>query len=450
VVQPRDDGSRARVVIVGGGFAGYHAARSLARSMGDDVDVVLVSPTNYFLYLPLLPEVAAGILEPRRIAVSLSATLPPCVRHATGEVDRLDLDARTVGWLDPEGAEHEITYDRLVLAAGSVHKILDIPGVKEYAHGFRGIPEALYLRDHVIRQIDLAAMCDDPAERDARCTFVVVGAGYTGTEVAAQGQLYSRELARSRGLGDDATRWVLVSRGEVMSGLDEHLSQTADRVLRDRGVDVRTGTSIDEAGPTEVVLSDGEHVPTHTLLWAAGVRPDPLIEDLGLEVSGGRVVVDRQLNLPGHPEVFAAGDLAAVPSPGRPGEYTAMTAQHAERQGRLAGRNVARSLRGGKLRKYKHRDLGFVVDLGGFTGAAAPLRVPLRGLTAHTVARGYHLFSMPGNRVRTAVDWLLEALLPRQTSQLGLVRSPAVPVDSTSPEVPRHRDAVAGRTFGAT
>jgi NADH dehydrogenase len=322
--------------------------------------------------------------------------------------------------------------------------------VLENAHGFRGIPEALYLRDHVIRQIDLAAMCDDPAEREARCTFVVVGAGYTGTEVAAQGQLYSRELARTRGLGDDATRWVLVSRGQVMSGLDQHLSETADRVLRERGVDVRTGSSIEEASPTEVVLSGGERVPTHTLLWCAGVRPDPLIEDLGLEVADGRVVVDRHLNLPGRPEVFAAGDLAAVPSPDRPGEYTAMTAQHAERQGRLAGRNVAASLRGGKLRKYKHRDLGFVVDLGGFTGAAAPLHIPLRGLPAHTVARGYHLMSMPGNRVRTAVDWLLEAVLTRQSSQLGLVRSPAVPVDSTSPEVPRHRDAAGGRTFGAT
>ena len=131
---------RPRVVVVGGGFAGFHTTRVLAKAMGDAVEIVVVSPTNYFLYLPLLPEVAAGILEPRRISVSLFDALPPTVRHATGEVDELDLDARQVGWQDPEGKHHELEYDRIVLAAGSVHKVMPIPGVTEYAHGFRGVP----------------------------------------------------------------------------------------------------------------------------------------------------------------------------------------------------------------------------------------------------------------------------------------------------------------------
>jgi len=205
------EGGRPRVVIVGGGFAGYHAAKSLARAMGDTVEIVLVSPTNYFLYLPLLPEVASGVLEPRRISVSLADTLPATVRHAQGEVDALDPAGRTVRWMDPEGRHHTTTYDRAVLAVGSVHKLLPVPGLSEYAHGFRGIPEALYMRDHLIRQIDLAAHADDPEERRARCTFVVVGAGYTGTEVAAQGQLFTRDLARARGLGEDAVRWLLAT-----------------------------------------------------------------------------------------------------------------------------------------------------------------------------------------------------------------------------------------------
>ncbi|MEJ2884890.1 NAD(P)/FAD-dependent oxidoreductase [Actinomycetospora aeridis] len=427
-----------KVVVVGGGFAGFQAARSLARRMGDAVDIVLVSPTNYFLYLPLLPEVAAGILEPRRISVALADALPRCVRHAPGEVDELDLDAHRIGWLDPEGIHHETTWDRLVIAAGSVHKVLPVPGVTEYAQGFRGVPEALYLRDHLIRQVELAAVCDDPEERAARLTTVVVGGGYTGTEVTAQGFLFTKELAAGRGLAE-VPQWVLVSRGELLSGLDPHLGRNADRVLRERGIDVRTHEQVEEATGGGVRLrSSGEHVPTRTLLWCVGVRPDPIIDDLGVEVDQGRIVTDTRLRVPGHPHVFACGDAAAVPDRARPGEYTAMTAQHAERQGRLAGRNVAASLGRGRGKAYKHRDLGFVVDLGGYDAAANPLGVKLTGGPAHVVARGYHLLAMPGNRVRTAVDWLMDALLPRQTAQLGLVRSPAVPLDSASPEVPQH------------
>jgi NADH dehydrogenase len=423
-------------VVVGSGFAGYHAARSLARATGDSVEIVLVSPTNYFLYLPLLPEVASGVLEARRISVSLADTLPRTVRHAHGEVDDLDLAQRTVRWMDPEGAHHTTAYDRLVLAVGSVHKLMPVPGLSQFAHGFRGIPEAVYLRDHLIRQIHLAAGTDDPDEARARRTFVVVGAGYTGTEVAAQGVLFTRDLARARGLDDDAVRWVLVTRGKVLSGLDAHLGVTAERVLRERGVEVRTGETVEEATADGVRLHGGEHVPTRTLVWCVGVRPDPLIEDVGLELAEGRVVVEPTLTVPGHPEVFACGDSAAVPDLTRPGHLTAMTAQHAERQGKLAGRNVAASLRGRRLRRYRHRDLGFIVDLGGTDAAANPLHLRLAGLPAKVVARGYHLLSMPGNRVRTAVDWLLDAVLPRQSTQLGLVRSSSVPLDTSSPEVP--------------
>ncbi|MCD2191800.1 FAD-dependent oxidoreductase [Actinomycetospora endophytica] len=427
-----------RVVITGSGFAGFHAAKALARRTRGAIEIVVVSPTNYFLYLPLLPEVAGGILEPRRIAVALSDALPACVRHAPGEVDDIDLEAHEIGWLDPEGVGHRMSYDRLILAAGSVHKVMPIPGINQYAVGFRGVPEALYLRDHLVRQIDLAAMCDDPAEREARCTFVVVGAGYTGTEVAAQCQLFTRALAASRGLNPDDMRWVLVSRGEVLAGLNEHLARSADAVLRHRGVEVHTDTTMEEAGDAEVLLSTGERIPTRTLLWCVGVRADPLIENLDIELDSGRVVVHETLQVPGQTDLYACGDVAAVPDPSRPGERTPMTAQHAVRQGALAGRNVAASLGHGSLRPYRHRDLGFVVDLGGFKAAAAPLHLPLTGLPAKIVARSYHLGAMPGNRLRTAVDWTLEALQPRQSAQLGLVRSPAIPLDTASPEVPQH------------
>ena len=429
---------RPRVVVVGGGFAGFHAARSLAKRLGDDAQIVLVSATDYFLYLPLLPEVAAGVLEPRRVAVPLAASLTG-VDVVLGEVDDVDLGARRVGWADPEGGRGSVTYDRLLLAVGSVNKLLPIPGVGEHAHGFRSLPEAMYLRDHITRQIELAAATDDRAERTARCTFVVVGAGYTGTEVAAQGVLFTDQLVAAHPLlHDQPVRWMLLDMADkVLPGLDDRLSRTADRVLRERGVEVRMGQSVEEAHHHGVTLTDtGEEVPTRSLIWCVGVRADPLVEDLGLKTEKGRVVVDEFMRVPGHPEVFACGDAAAVPDVTRPGSATAMTAQHAQRQGTLVGRNIAASLGHGTARRYKHHDLGFVVELGGRDAAANPLKVPLSGLPAKAVTRGYHLAAMPGNRVRTAADWLLDAVLPRQTVQLGLVRGAAVPLETAAPERP--------------
>ncbi len=426
---------RPRVVVVGGGFAGFHADRSLSRRLGDDAEIVLVSATDYFLYLPLLPEVAAGVLEPRRVAVPLGASLPK-VNVVLGEVDDIDLTARRVGWVDPEGGRGSVTYDRLLLTVGSVNKLLPIPGVTEHAHGFRTLPEAMYLRDHITRQIELSAVSDDPAERAARCTFGVVGAGYTGTEVAAQGVLFTDGLIAAHPvLRDQPVRWLLLDVAKrVLPELDERLSATADRVLRERGVEVRMGQSVEEAGSDGVRLTTGEDVPTRSLIWCVGVRADPLVESLGLKTDKGRVVVDEYMRVPGHPEVFACGDAAAVPDLTRPGQATAMTAQHAQRQGALVGRNIAASLGKGTSRRYRHHDLGWVVELGGRDAAANPLHVPLAGLPAKAVTRGYHLFAMPGNRVRTAADWLLDALLPRQTVQLGLVRGTAVPLETAAPE----------------
>ncbi|MFF4351048.1 NAD(P)/FAD-dependent oxidoreductase [Streptomyces sp. NPDC001530] len=430
--------SRPRILIVGAGFAGYRTARTLSRLTRHQADITLLNPTDYFLYLPLLPQVATGLLEARRVTASLSGTLPQ-VRLVLGEADGVDLDARSVHYTDPEGDGGTLTYDRLVLSVGSVNKLLPIPGVAEYAHGFRGLPEALYLRDHVTRQVELAAGSDDPKSCAARCTFVVVGAGYTGTEVAAQGKLFTDALVRKQPLREGIRpRWLLLDIApRVLPELDERLSRTADRVLRQRGVDVRTETSVEEATPTGVRLSDGEFVDTRTLVWCVGVRPDPLVEGLGLPLERGRLLVDPYLQVPGRPEVFACGDAAAVPNLEKPGEYTPMTAQHAWRHGKVAAHNVAASLGSGSRRAYRHRDLGFTVDLGGAKAAANPLGVPLSGPLAGAITRGYHLAAMPDNRVRVAADWLLNAVLPRQAVQLGLLRGWSVPLDTASPELAR-------------
>jgi NADH dehydrogenase len=219
----------------------------------------------------------------------------------------------------------------------------------------------------------------------------------------------------------------------VLPSLDARLARAADAVLRERGVDVRLGTSVTEATMDGVHLSTGEYVPTRSLIWCVGVRPDPLVQGLGLETMQGRLVVDEFLTVPGHPDVYACGDAAAVPDLTRPGEITGMTAQHATRQGTTVARNIAASYGSGRRRAYKHHDLGFVVDLGGLDSAANPLGVPLKGFPAKVVTRGYHLLSMPGNRVRVAADWLLDLLLPRQGVQLGLVPGSAIPLDSARP-----------------
>jgi NADH dehydrogenase len=422
------------VVIVGAGFAGFNAARELSRLLDAATQIVVINSADYFLYLPLMPQVAGGLVEPRHICVSLPRRLPK-VRFVLGEVQHVDPRRRVVSWASPEGSSGEVAYDRLILTAGSVNKLLPVPGVAEYAHGFRSIAEAIFLRDEITRQLELAAVAADPDERAARCTFVVVGAGYTGTEVAAQGQLLTTRLVKAMpGLGGQRIRWMLLDTApRLLPELDSRLSKTADRVLRRRGVEVRTGQSVTEAMADCVMLSTGEKVPTRSLIWCVGVRADPLVDGLDLRTSRGRLVVDEFMSVPGAPDVYACGDCAAVPDLTQPGEVCGMTAQHALRQGRQVARNVAASLGKGSARPYRHHDEGFLVDLGGDAAAANPLNIPLSGLTANVVTRAYHLSAMSGNRIRVLSDWILNTISPPEAISFGVITSESVPLDADNP-----------------
>ncbi|MEU8664440.1 NAD(P)/FAD-dependent oxidoreductase [Actinoplanes philippinensis] len=428
--------TRPRIVIVGAGFAGYHAARRLTRRLHGRADIVVLNPTDYFCYLPLLPQVAGGALEPRHIAVPLAGTLPGA-RLVLGEATGIDADTRTVEYRDPDGRAATLGYDRLLLTVGSVNQLLPIPGVAGNAHGFRGIPEALYLRDHLIRQIEMAATCTDPRERTARCTFVVAGAGYTGTEVTAQGQLLTEDVARRHPeLQGMRPRWVLIEHGDrILAHMDRRLSAAATSTLRQRGAEVRLRSSVAEATAHGVRLDDGAVLDSRTLVWCVGARPDPLVGGTGWPTDHGRLVVDACLTVPGRPGVYACGDAAAVPDLTRPGQTTAMTAQHAQRQGRCAADNIAADLGVGRRRPYRHAALGFVVDLGGPRAVADPLGVPLTGPAAAAITRGYHLAALPANRLRTAAAWLTAAGGRRPDIQLGLVPASAVPLDTAAPEV---------------
>ena len=423
-----------RVVIVGAGFAGYHAARELSRLAGASTEIVVINSADYFLYLPLMPQVTGGLVEPRHICVSLPRRLRR-MRFVLGTVHGVDTADKVVSWQSPEGGSGQVGYDRLILTAGSVNKLLPVPGIADYAHGFRSIAEAIYLRDNITRQLELAAVAADAAERAARCTFVVVGAGYTGTEVAAAGQLLTARLAQTLpGLAGQPIRWLLLDTApRLLPELDPRLSTTAERVLRRRGVEVRTGQSVAEALDSQVQLSTGEKVPTRSLIWCVGVRPDPLVGALNLETNRGRLVVDEFMAVPGAPGTYACGDCAAVPDLTRPGQICGMTAQHAQRQGKQVARNVAASLGIGHAKPYKHHDLGFVVDLGGLAAAANPLHIPLSGPPANAVTRAYHLSAMAGNRARVFTDWALNAVTPPQATSFGVISSESVPLDVDQP-----------------
>lgn len=442
-----NDNQRPRIVVVGTGFAGFHCLRTLERRLpAQAADLCAVNPTDYMLYVPLLPEVAGGTLDPRRVAVPLRTKLKR-TRTVLGDVTGVDLGNRTVTVTNVEGTDTELTWDRLVIASGSVTRLLSIPGVAEHAKGFKSVAESIYLRDHLLRQLELAEQTSDPVERRERTTFVVVGAGYTGTELVAQGRELTRDaLRRFRGLREEDVRWVLVDMADrVLPNLSERLSGPARQVLEERGVEVRLNTSVSEVTDRCVRLTDDTEIPTRSVVWCVGVRPDPLVEPLELATTQGRLDVDTHLRVPGHPDVFGIGDVAAVPDLTRPGEITPMTAQHAQRQGKVAAGNVAASLGYGESAEYRHRDLGFVVDLAGWQAVADPLHIPLRGFPAKVVTRGYHLVAMPGNRLRVAFDWLADLLTRRQVVHFGLVPEEGVSLAETDGRGPKAEGFAASK-----
>ena len=427
--------TKHRVVIVGAGFAGYNAARELSRRAGATTEIVVINSTDYFLYLPLMPQVAGGLVDSSHIRVSLTRRLRS-MRFVLGSVTSVDPEQKVVSWTGPEGAAGQVEFDRLILTVGSVNKLLPIPGIATYAHGFRSIAEALYLHDHIVRQLELAAVAADAEERASRCTFVVVGAGYTGTEVTAQGQLMTTRLAKTMpGLAGQPIRWMLLDLApRVLAELDPRLSKTATRVLRRRGVEVLTGQSVASALDGYVQLTTGEKVPTRSLIWCVGVRADPLVSGLKLDTNRGRLVVDEYMSVPGAPDIYACGDCAAVPDLTRPGQVCGMTAQHAVRQGKLVARNVAASLEHSRGKPYKHHDLGFLVDLGGLAGAADPLNIPLSGPLANAVTRVYHLYAMSGNQLRVLADWTLNAVTSPDATSLSVISAKSVPLDVNQPQ----------------
>jgi NADH dehydrogenase len=416
--------SRPSVVVVGGGFAGFFAARTLERLLPvGAADLTIISATDHMCYSPLLPEVAAGRLDPRRIAVPLHSGLRRA-RVLQAMVEDVDFAGRTLTYSTDGDAAVQLSWDRLAITTGSVTRILPTPGLETHALGLKNLVEAVYVRDHVLRQLELADSTDDLAERRARLTFVVVGAGYAGTETAAQLQWMTiQQLDLYPRLRREDLRWVLMDLApSVLPEMGPRLSRAALDVVRQRGMEVMLGTTVTAMDDDGVTLGDGRRLLTRTVLWTVGVTPPPLVQELGLPVSRGRLVVDEQLRLREH--VWAAGDSAAAPDPFNDGGSTyPPTAQNAQRQGVVIAHNIAASLGHGTPHPYRHRDLGLVADLGRTAAVARPLGVSLTGLPAKVVTKAYHLYALPtaGNRLRVAADWAVNTVSRPIAAQLGLV-----------------------------
>ncbi|MGE2836215.1 NAD(P)/FAD-dependent oxidoreductase [Mycobacterium sp. SMC-4] len=416
------------VVIVGSGFTGFECARRLMRILrkhDSDVEVTVVSPVDYMLYTPLLPDVAGGVVDGRFVTIPLANALSG-VRLVRGRATDVDFAAKTLSYTDPEDRVRELSWDRLVLAPGSVTRLFDIPGLADHARGLKSTAEALYLRDHVLEQLELAHVDDDAGRIRARRTIVIVGASYSGTELAVQLRALADAAARQLGFDGSDVRFVLLDMAkQVMPEVGEKLGAAAMRVLRERGIDVRLETTLKAVHPDHVILSDDSRVDTQTVAWVTGVTGAPLIDGLGLDTERGRLKVGADLQVPGHPDVFAGGDAAAVPDLTKPGKLTPPTAQHATRQGKVLARNVAASLGYGTRKHYKHRDMGLVVDLGPRYAVANPLNIQLSGLPAKLVTRAYHLYAIPRfvNRWAVSLAYLTDAVFDRSVVSMGLSTS---------------------------
>jgi NADH dehydrogenase len=408
--------ARGGVLVVGGGFAGAYVARELG-----DRGATVVSKENFMLYTPLLPEAASGMLEPRHCVVPLREMCP----HAElilGSVTALDLDARTAAVETDEGPQ-TVEWSDLVLALGAVPRTLPVPGLSEHALSFKSLADAIHLRNHVLHQLEASDAAIGEEERSRRLTFVFVGAGYAGVEALAElSDLAEDALPYYPRLRPTRRRWVLVDAApRILPDIPPPLGDYAAAELRKRGMEIHVGTTLESVSADEAVLGDGTRIPTNTLVWTAGVAPNPTLREWSLPLDEkGRVEVDELLRVRGHEHVWALGDCALVPNT-RSDRPDPPTCQHALRQARRLAKNLT-----GPPEPYGYRMLGQVATLGRHKGIAEVLGVNLHGFLGWWVTRSYHLYQLPlvQRKLRVVVDWTVALFFRRDIAELGQLGHP--------------------------
>jgi NADH dehydrogenase len=415
------------VVIAGGGFGGAMAARELERIMPkQSARLTLVNDVNFLLYTPFLPEAAAGTLEPRHVVTPLREILDRTYLRL-GAISGHDPKARTVELRTRDGEVEQLPYDQLLLALGSVSRVLPVPGLSEHAVGFKTLADAIWLRNHVVETLEAANASDDPARREELLTYVFVGGGYAGLEALAELQDFAADAmesyprARLHGM-----RWVLVEATDrVLPEIDAGLAEYALRQLRGRGIDIRLETTLEEVSADRARLSSGETLSTRTVVWTAGVAPHPTLRRLNLPLDErGRVPVDEFLRVRGSDSVWAIGDCAAAPDPR--GGLCPPTAQHAVRQGPVAARNIAAELGIGRARPFEYRGNASFVNLGRYKAVGRVGGRKFRGFPAWWMARTYHMSQIPGvaRKVRAVIDWTASLPFRRDLAELGSIGHP--------------------------
>lgn len=416
----------ARVVIVGGGFAGAFCAQALERTAGArKLDVVLIDRHNYFVFTPLLVEAGTGAIEPRHAVVPLRDFLSSTTLR-TAEVRGVDTAARTVRYRIVGGDEDtELAWDHLVVALGSVTRLPAVPGLDRHGLEMKSMRDAVALRDRAILLLEQADATAGAAARRALLHFVVVGANFSGVEVAGELHDFLSEAARLyRNVDAGDLRVTLVELApRILPAIDADLAEYAVTKLRARGMSVLLETSVAAVEADHVILTGGERLYTRTVIWCAGIAPNPLVRTLGLPCDErGWILCETDLRVRGTSGVWAIGDCAVNPDP-RGGVYSE-TAQHAVRQAAHLAANISRALQGLAPLPCTIDSPGTLVALGCRTAVARVFGLRLSGFPAWFLWRSVYLFKMPGwgRRLRVALDWALGLLFPRQIVQLGIHR----------------------------
>ena len=409
-------------MILGSGFGGLYTAMHLEKKLARnrDVEITLVNRENFFLFTPMLHELAAGDLELTHIVNPVRKLLRR-VRFINGEIKTIDLTKRLVSVVHGDNNhDHFLEYDYLVLALGSVTNFYNLPGLEEHALTMKSLSDAIQLRNRLIKNLEEADFECSAELREPLMTFVVAGGGFAGVETIAAVNDFIREAIQFYPhLSAESVRVILAeAAGAILPELGPELGTYAQRKLGERGVDFRLHTAVKSVSDLGVELSDGSFLKTNTIVWTAGVSPNPLLELIHCAKERGRIVTNEFLEVSGYENVWALGDCAAVPDPAT-GKACPPTAQHALRQGKVAAHNILVAAFGGTRRRFEFKTIGALASIGKRTGVARILGVNFSGFVAWWLWRTIYLSKLPRfeKKVRVALDWFLDLLFSKDLVQ---------------------------------
>ena len=427
---PKTVPGRPRILIVGGGYVGmYTALRLLDKLRDGEATVTVVDPRSYMTYQPFLPEAAAGSIQPRHVVVPLRRVLAGA-EIVTGMVRRLDHPRRVAVIRPLEGSEYEMTYDQVVIAVGSISRTLPIPGLAQVGIGFKNVEEAIELRNRVVECLDIAESTRDEDIRARNLNFVVVGGGYAGIEALAELEDMARYATRYyRTIEERDVHWVLVeATNRILPEVGEDMGSYALKQLRDRGIACYLETRLESCVDGQVVLSNGVELATETLVWTAGVKPNPVVTRTGFPLDDkGRLVATAKLQVAGVEAAWVSGDSGAIPDlTGPPGALCGPSAQHAVRQAKVLGDNIIATIRGFEPREYRHKYVGSVASLGLYKGVAQVYGIKLKGFPAWFMHRTYHMSRVPtfARKLQVVVDWTQAFFFRREIVSLWSMHEP--------------------------